>query len=69
MDLNIKKDKRNNGCFFHKNGDVVSNPEIKRQALLDITEDCDKNYVILEATIIKACKSKMIIIPINTTLL
>ena len=50
MDYSIKKDKRSKGFYHHKNGGIKCK-HTKRQACLDISEECGegqfyvKNYI------------------------
>lgn len=74
MNTEVYKDKRNNGKFFHK-GTGFNCTKTKKQALLDITEECNnggfytQNYLFIESLVLKACACKVQFISINTSLL
>jgi hypothetical protein len=74
MNLDIEKDKRNNGSFYHKSKGIKSCVACKSLALKDITEECGtdkfytRNYVNVESRVLDTCKNKLIVISINTTI-
>lgn len=65
MILDIKKDKRSKGAFFHKGLHGFNITKTKQQALRDITDDCEYNYVSNEETVLKLNEYKQIHIPFN----
>lgn len=61
MDLRIKKDKRNTGKYFFRNGGIKSNAEIKSIASREISSECgkdkffNKNYLVIESVVLSTC--------------
>jgi len=74
MNLDIEIDKRNSGCFFHKNKGIKSSKECRLQALKDISYECGdgkfytRNYISAECQVLDTCKKILIIIPLDTTI-
>ena len=73
MILKIETDKRNNGCFFHKNKGIKGATECKYIALKDITSECGegkfftRNYINSESQVLDTCKNVLTIIYLDTT--
>jgi hypothetical protein len=65
MDFSIKKDKRHNGAFYRKTGDVKGATQTKKLALKDISTFEDINYIHLEHDIIRQHLIAYQIIPFN----
>ena len=68
MNLNVKKDKRSTGKFFHKSTGFKST-KTKKLACIDISKEVGKNYIVIESIVLKACSCEMKIFNINTNLL
>ena len=63
IDLNIKKNKRAKGCYFHKSLIGVKSSHTKRQAAMDITKEIIENgcgginYIFKEYLVLNYCKN------------
>jgi len=75
MSLNIEKDDRNTGKYFHKHPGITSTKEIRRQAIRDIGEECGDGeffsscYINRESSVLIACQNNPENIVINTCVL
>ena len=67
--MKIYKNKRNKGNFFHKVPRGINCTKTKRQALIDISKECERNYVSIESIVLKSCSYTLTILNINTNLL
>ena len=74
MNLDIYKNSRSSGRFFHKSRGFDS-CKTKQQALLDISMECrnskyyTRNYLAIEYIVLLACSCDVQFLSINTSLL
>ena len=68
MNLDIKKDKRALGYFFHKSRGFNCK-KTKRIACMDISKEFEINYIPIEYKVLIACSCKIKIFQINTNFL
>lgn len=70
--LEIKKHKKNKGCYVHKSPGIKSShtKKIAMQDISDYVKEEDsiytKNYVQMESKVLNACNCIMKIVPIDT---
>jgi hypothetical protein len=65
FDLQLKKDKRNNGISYRKTGCVKGATQTKQLALKDISMYEDVNYINIESSILRQHLIAYQIIPFN----